>query len=284
MKKIQTSFAVLIGVIILVTMVSPALAAEPQISMAPKTLTADSSQSTNWSGYAITGAAGSITSVSGSWIVPAVTGTSTAYAAFWTGIDGANSNTVEQTGTMSAIVNGQPTYYAWYEFYPAGMVEITTGSQYTVNPGDTISATVTYTGSSTITIGHGRHATTTTQSTFEISISDTPAGWTYTTTGTVNNAALSSAEWIAEAPSSQAGILPLANFGTVQFGSSNTGISSTCYATTTASGSQPIGDFGSAIQTISMVTITGHGRHQTITTIATPSGLTDKDSFIISQP
>src|SRR5947207_1402920 len=71
--------------------------------------------SSNWSGYSVEAAAHTVTDVKGSWIVPAVTvnGTSTAYAAIWVGIDGSNSNTVEQIGTDSDQVNGVAVYYAW---------------------------------------------------------------------------------------------------------------------------------------------------------------------------
>ena len=84
--------------------------------------------STNWSGYAVTGATGSVTSVNGSWTVPAVTAgtsrTTTYYSAFWVGIDGFSSSTVEQTGTISQIQGTTATYYAWYEFYPSPMYQI----------------------------------------------------------------------------------------------------------------------------------------------------------------
>src|SRR5262249_45222375 len=57
--------------------------------------------SRTWGGYAVTGATGSATDFQGSWIVPAVTcsGGPNQYASMWVGIDGFNSNTVEQTGT-----------------------------------------------------------------------------------------------------------------------------------------------------------------------------------------
>jgi Peptidase A4 family len=73
------------------------------------------------SGYAVTGAAGSVTDVKGSWVVPAVQGSrpsTNQYASFWVGIDGFSSNTVEQIGTDSDCQNGAPTNYAWFEFYP----------------------------------------------------------------------------------------------------------------------------------------------------------------------
>src|SRR5262249_59670891 len=69
-----------------------------------------------------------------------------------------------------------------------------------VQPGDTISASVTV-------VSGGR---------FTLTISD-GSNWSYTTTQKLNHASLSSAEVIAEAPSSRGGVLPLANFGNVTF-------------------------------------------------------------------
>src|SRR5271163_4846802 len=62
--------------------------------------------SENWSGYAVVGAADSVSDAKASWTVPAVTcGASrrspSAYSSFWVGIDGYSSSTVEQTGTDS---------------------------------------------------------------------------------------------------------------------------------------------------------------------------------------
>ncbi len=91
-----------------------------------RALTDGAATSTNWSGYAVTGPAGSVTDAKGSWIVPSVTCSSAAsYSSFWVGIDGFGSNTVEQTGTDSDCQSGSPTYYAWYEFYPGPAFLIT---------------------------------------------------------------------------------------------------------------------------------------------------------------
>src|SRR5438128_10107784 len=46
----------------------------PQLTLAPRAHDG-SFQSTNWSGYAVTGAAGSVSDAKGSWIVPAIQGT-----------------------------------------------------------------------------------------------------------------------------------------------------------------------------------------------------------------
>jgi hypothetical protein len=206
--------------------------------------------STNWSGYAVDGSAGSMTDVSGSWVVPAVTGPSHTsrklkpeYSSFWVGIDGDNSNTVEQTGTDSDWVNGAPVYYAWYEFYPAASKNIDT---VTVHPGDVMTASVHWTGSS-----------------FTLTLTNTSTNETFSQTGSVSNAQRSSAEWIAEAPSG-GGILPLADFGTVDFTS--------C----TANG-QAIGSFAAAsTEQIDMATKQGVGK-------ATTSGLgSDGESFSVA--
>src|SRR5438034_649359 len=74
--------------------------------------------STNWSGYGAetnlsTPQINAVSDVRGSWVVPSVTGTSTAYSSFWVGIDGYSSSTVEQIGTDSDLSGSTPVYYAW---------------------------------------------------------------------------------------------------------------------------------------------------------------------------
>ncbi|HZZ81149.1 MAG TPA: G1 family glutamic endopeptidase [Gemmataceae bacterium] len=162
-----------------------------------------STTSTNWSGYAVESnfnapATNSVTAVSGSWVVPSVSGTGTAYSSFWVGIDGFSSNTVEQIGTDSDLVNGVPVYYAWYEMYPNPSRSIAL----TINPGDTINASVIYSASTKA---------------YTLSLTDATSGHSFATTQKVAGAKNNSAEWIAEAPSSNSGVLPLANFGTAQF-------------------------------------------------------------------
>ncbi len=151
-------------------------------------------QSSNWSGYAA--ASGTYTSVSSDWVVPSVTCNGTTYSSFWVGLDGYNSNSVEQTGTESDCNGSSPAYYAWYEMYPAYPVNFSN----TVRPGDSISASVTASGSS-----------------FTLVVTDHTRGWSRTVKKTSSSAAKSSAEVIAEAPSSGSGVLPLADFHTVNF-------------------------------------------------------------------
>jgi hypothetical protein len=153
------------------------------------------STSTNWSGYAVTG--GRYTQVSSSWTVPSVSCAGTAYSSFWVGLDGDTSGTVEQTGTDSDCSGSTPQYYAWYEMYP----KFPSNFSNPVHAGDTMSASVTTSGSGS----------------FTLTISDTKAGWSRTVTARLKSAKLASAEVIAEAPSSSGGVLPLAKFGTVSF-------------------------------------------------------------------
>lgn len=157
------------------------------------------STSTNWSGYATTGT--TYSDVKGSWTQPAVSCTAgqTAYSSFWVGIDGDTTSTVEQTGADADCMNGTPTYYAWYEMYPKFPVNFSNP----INPGDHMNAEVK----------------TSSSGQFALTISDVTRGWSHSVTQRLKRAHLGSAEWIAEAPSSSGGVLPLANFGTVGFSS-----------------------------------------------------------------
>ena len=153
-------------------------------------------QSTNWSGYAAT--TGTYTSVSASWTQPPGTcSRGDQYAAFWVGLDGYNSNTVEQTGSEVDCIGRTAEYYAWYEMYPAASQNYSN----TVRPGDHFNASVTYEGNNQ----------------FSLFIADTTRQWSHTTVASLADAARSSAEVIIEAPCCTAGggILRLADFGTV---------------------------------------------------------------------
>jgi hypothetical protein len=152
--------------------------------------------STNWSGYAVT--SGTYTSVSASWTQP--TGTcanSNQYAAFWVGLDGYSSSSVEQDGTLIYCSGTTALYTSWYEMYPASPVYFSN----TVSPGDHFSASVTYKGSNV----------------FSLYLADTTKGWSHTVSSSLAGAARSSAEVIVEAPSSSSGVLPLADFHTASF-------------------------------------------------------------------
>jgi hypothetical protein len=154
-------------------------------------------ESTNWSGYAVTGANGAYKSVSASWTEPTATCNGTKYAAFWVGLDGYSSDSVEQTGSDSDCDGRTPEYYGWYEMYPAYPVDYSNP----VSPGDSMSASVTFSGSDTYTLV----------------LKDTTKGWTQTQVIDESGLDRSSAEVITEAPSSESGVLPLADFGTVNY-------------------------------------------------------------------
>jgi hypothetical protein len=167
--------------------------------------------SLDWAGYAVTGT--TFTNVSGAWTQPAATCTvnKVEQAAFWVGMDGYSESdpTVQQVGTDSdctkgkAKVKGGPSYYAWYQMYPTSVV-VLSPSVYPVTPGDSISASVTLYGPD-----------------YVLHVAD-GTKWTFTTAQAPSTKPLdSSAEWIAEAPSScsksACKVLPLANFGSLGF-------------------------------------------------------------------
>jgi peptidase A4-like protein len=167
------------------------------------------STSTNWSGYSAIN--GRYTSVSANWTQPTASCTSaTTYSSFWVGLDGDGTSTVEQTGTSADCSGGSPNYYAWYEMYPKFPVNLSLA----IRPGDSMSGSVTTDGN-----GH-----------FTLTIVDHTTNQSYSTNQTLKRARLGSAEAIAEAPSGSGGVLPLTNFGTVNF------------SATTVNG-QPIGSF-----------------------------------------
>jgi hypothetical protein len=215
-------------------------------------------ESENWSGYAVTGS--SFTRANGSWIVPTVncSATPNTYSSFWVGLDGYSSSTVEQTGTDSDCNGKSPSYYAWYEFYPQGLIEI----PIPVSPGNHMSAEVSYANSE-----------------FTITITNQSTGKTYTKSATVSKAVRSSAEWIAEAPccTNGGGILPLSDFSTVSFGADYSGVSMTNYAIDAATSvATAIKGFSQNVQQITMVSSKG-------ATESVPSSLTaDGTSFTVA--
>jgi hypothetical protein len=171
--------------------------------------TAPAYQSTNWAGYAdvVSSSGYAFTLVSGDFTVPKIkapAGSSSMYSAFWVGLDGFNSNTVEQTGVLAQTSNGITQYYAWYEMYPGGLI---TFNNLTINPGDKISTEVSYDGSNNYTL----------------TIHDLTSGkGDSTTQSSTSPDARSSAEWIAEAPTIQSyngtqSISTLGKFGAVTF-------------------------------------------------------------------
>ncbi len=150
--------------------------------------------STNWSGYADTSS--TFSKVTANWTEPSAscTGT-TSLAAFWVGIDGYSSSSVEQDGTLIECYLGTAYQYTWWEMYPTNDIQVV-GS--TLAAGDHISASVVRSGTS-----------------YTLKVTDsTHTADSFSTTQTCSGCANSSAEWIAEAPSGSAGVYPLSHFST----------------------------------------------------------------------
>jgi peptidase A4-like protein len=154
--------------------------------------------SANWSGYVVTGA-GPYASMSASWTQPAVNcaATPNGFSAFWVGLDGDTTKSVEQTGTEANCSGGSASYGAWYEMFPKRPFSFPSP----VSPGDSFTASVVYVGK-----GH-----------FRLTLSDTTKGWTEATTQRRKSAKRGSGEVIAEAPSNRKGVLPLSDFGAIGF-------------------------------------------------------------------
>lgn len=205
----------LVAVILLLLAAGVGAGAAPvSASYHPPRIPIRQSTSTNWSGYAAATnltqpAAGSVSAAVGTWTVPAMDCTTTpnGYSSVWVGIDGYSSSSVEQLGTEQDCRSGSAVYSAWYEMYPKLPVTLSLS----VAPGDSISASVTYTG----------------KGNFALSLKNNTKGWTFATTQKNTRAARSSAEWIAEAPSSGGSVLPLADFQTANFRGAQATISGT---------------------------------------------------------
>lgn len=206
--------------------------------------------SANWSGYVASPNGGSnFSRVSGSWVEPSAnTSAGDGYSAFWVGLGGSGqsqSQSLEQIGTQADVTNGQTVYYAWYELVPSAPVQL----KLAIHPGDHIAASVTVSGTNVT-----------------VSLSDQTTGASYTNTLQMSNPDTSSAEWIAEAPSTsdgQGGLqpLPLADFGTANFSS----------ATATAGGhTGPISDPSWTDESVSLTGSSGAG--------AQPSALSSNGS------
>ncbi len=166
--------------------------------------------SANWAGYvaesdASSGSDEQFSKVSASWVQPTANCSSgQGSSAFWVGLGGADggSNALEQAGTEAdCSSSGSPSYFAWYELLPAAPVRLGVA----VQPGDHISTAVSVNASAVT-----------------ITLTDNTTGSSATKNLQMDNPDVSSAEWIAEAPSDCDGSgdcqpLSLADFGSVAF-------------------------------------------------------------------
>ncbi|MCI4320206.1 MAG: G1 family endopeptidase [Thermoplasmata archaeon] len=171
-----------------------------------------SSTSGNWAGYGISGKKGSVTDVKGTWVVPSMKGrcpsTASYSVAFWIGIDGMNSSTVEQTGMDLVCYHGTVSYYSWREFYPLPFITLTI----VVHAGDKMSAEVSYQASTKV---------------FTTSLTDVTTGKTSAHSRTFPSAVRSSAEWIVEDDSGGGATGGITPYGTVTFRNAHATISGT---------------------------------------------------------
>ena len=224
--------------------------------------------SSNWAGYADTN--DTFNSVASSWTEPTVNcadsnsglngllslsgllGGPGAASAFWVGLDGYNSTSVEQLGTDSDCDSGTPVVLRLVRDVPEPLRDAAQPvSSEAGRPDD---------GAGVVELGgHVVHA----------EIKDATAGWTFSTTQTGSGFARSSAEVIAEAPSSCSILfcseVPLADFGQINY-----------------SGSSVINTAGTkgslAAFNANEITMSDNG-----TTLATPSSLSsDGSSFSVS--
>ncbi|HEY3922126.1 MAG TPA: G1 family glutamic endopeptidase [Gaiellaceae bacterium] len=173
-------------------------------------------QSTNWSGYTITGDGSTetaadptmtFTDVTGTWKQPKATCTAgdPNSAAVWVGLGGYSTEApaLEQVGTeVDCAVTGQATYSVWYEIVPQPSKPV----KLKILPGDTITASVYVTNGTDVLV----------------QIKNRTRHTSFTKPLTVASPDLTSAEWITEAPSdcSESGrcsTTDLANFGSVTF-------------------------------------------------------------------
>src|SRR4051794_31286914 len=160
--------------------------------------------STNWAGYATTGAR--FRSVRARWTVTKMRCTrgQSGWSAAWVGLGGftGDGRGLEQTGTDSSCdKHGRAAYAAWYELVPAPSRRV----RMRVRPGNQMSATVTVRGQRvTLTL---RNRTT---------------GKRVVRRARMKAPGIASAEWVVEAPSGcnaahHCDVLPLGDFGTTRF-------------------------------------------------------------------
>ncbi len=204
--KFTTSFLLAFASIIIFTHTpnASAASADGQQLEVPQ----GSSASLNWSGYVAGGKQSTgqnidqYTSVTGTWVVPTVSASSSAGAtgsadATWVGIGGVKTRDLIQAGTQALVQDGTVTYSAWVETLPGFSKSV----PLKISSGDSVTTTLTE------------------QSAGEwlITITNNTTGTTYSRTVSYNSS-LSSAEWVEEMVSNANGTFrPLDSFGSVTF-------------------------------------------------------------------
>jgi hypothetical protein len=167
---------------------------------------ADANNSANWSGYAVHRPGVKFSKVTASWIQPTASCApgQQSYSAFWVGLGGyaRTSKALEQIGTeVDCGASGALRSSAWYELVPAA----SRPARVHVQPGDAIDASVTV---------EGRRVS--------LALHDATNGRWFRKSLNAAAVDVTSAEWIAEAPSvcsldTTCQTLPLADFGSTRF-------------------------------------------------------------------
>jgi hypothetical protein len=158
-------------------------------AVAATTYTAASS---NWAGYAVE--TGGVTGAAATWTVPAVT--TDGYSSTWVGIGGIRGGSLLQVGTEQNLTPAGPRYFLWWEALPQAQRPVLE-----VSPGDTVHASVRQAGSDL----------------WRVRVIDQTTGQRFTRLVRYR-LSRTSAEWVEEDPTQVgAGLLPLADFGSVTF-------------------------------------------------------------------
>lgn len=158
--------------------------------------------SSNWSGYVDTNE--TYNYVFGQWTVPSANcgpwyDFNFSQSSTWVGLDGENSNTVEQLGTATGCIGGVSVYYPWTEMYPQIENPVWNG----ISPGDQMMAFVYSYDNNTQ---------------YELWMDDLTQGWSELRFASSSTPLQdSSAEWITERPSCGPFCDNLTNFGTTTF-------------------------------------------------------------------
>jgi len=177
-------------------------------------LTANMTQSNNWSGYnkGLLESGKRFTSISGQWVVPTATAARSGEAessSSWVGIGGGcletsclvTDSTLIQAGTEQDVgADGKASYYAWYELIPAPSLK----TPLAVAPGNIVS----------VTIAQGLPEV------WKITIKNVSSGQSWSTTVPYPST-YGSAEWIEETPvtvgGGSAGFAAMPRLTTVHF-------------------------------------------------------------------
>ncbi len=158
----------------------------------------------NWSGQIDVAQSTLITSVAGDWTVPGVAASPTdVLSASWVGIDGVDTSSLIQTGTVQASGPdyGGTQYQAWVELLPGAPETI--GNQSgpaPVEPGDVMSAAILEVSPDL----------------WSIDLDDITQKWSFSQQFSYSTPGFT-AEWIEEAPTVDGSVAALADYGSTSF-------------------------------------------------------------------